>query len=130
MFLPRRWTDSNTRPFRRAEKSRGDWRSTSGCRTRRRSIVLPGRSGRSPRTMVSTSGSSGMGRALARLSLGPGELLLGPGESIGGAIGTAIVREGYRGIRNKADFERVQATDEPVLLSLGRKRTLVELLKG
>lgn len=55
-------------------------------------------------------------------------VLLGPGESIGGAIGMALVREGWRGIRSKEDFVRVQESDAPVLLSLGRKGVLAAAL--
>jgi len=55
-------------------------------------------------------------------------LLLGPGESIGGSIGMAIVREGYRGIHCRDDFDRVQSGDDPVLISAGRKGVLEALL--
>jgi hypothetical protein len=55
-------------------------------------------------------------------------VLLGPGESIGGAIGMALVREGYSGIRSKDDFARVQESDAPVLLSLGRRGVLAAVL--
>ena len=45
---------------------------------------------------------------------------LGPGDSLGGAIGQALVLEGWDGIRSKSDFRERQASGEPILLSLGR----------
>lgn len=43
----------------------------------------------------------------------------GPGTGLGALCGQAIVAEGYRGIRTRADFERAQASD-PVVLSIRR----------
>ena len=48
-------------------------------------------------------------------------VLLGPGDSLGGAIGQTLVREGWRGIGSKTEFLARQASDDPILLSLGRK---------
>jgi malonyl CoA-acyl carrier protein transacylase len=47
-------------------------------------------------------------------------VLPGPGNSLGGICGQLIVGEGYRGIRTRAHFEAVQASDRPVLLSMRR----------
>jgi [acyl-carrier-protein] S-malonyltransferase len=46
-------------------------------------------------------------------------MLPGPGSSLGGICGRAVVAEGYRGIRNRADFEAVQERDG-LMLSLHR----------
>lgn len=52
--------------------------------------------------------------------LAPDALVLtGPGESIGGSLGAAILQEGWRGLRQRDAFRRRQ-TDDPVLLSLAR----------
>ena len=47
-------------------------------------------------------------------------VLLGPGQTLGGAIGQTLVNEGWRGIRSKADFIERQRSGDPVLLSMGR----------
>lgn len=47
-------------------------------------------------------------------------VLPGPGNSLGGICGQLIVAEGYRGIRSRADFDVVQASDRPVILSMHR----------
>lgn len=50
----------------------------------------------------------------------PDELVLtGPGNSLGGVCGQILVRLGWRGVRSKADFERLQASDRPVVRSMG-----------
>jgi len=46
-------------------------------------------------------------------------MLPGPGNSLGGICGRAVVAEGYRGIRNRANFEAVQERDG-LMLSLHR----------
>lgn len=46
-------------------------------------------------------------------------LLLGPGGSLGGAIGQVMARMGWRGIRSKQDFARAQASTSPVLITPG-----------
>lgn len=46
-------------------------------------------------------------------------VLPGPGNSLGGICGQALVREGYHGIRSRADFEAQQASDA-ILLSMRR----------
>lgn len=55
-------------------------------------------------------------------------VLLGPGDTLGGAIGQTLVMEGWNGIRSKADFVARQKSEEPVLLSLGREGVLESLL--
>jgi len=47
-------------------------------------------------------------------------LLPGPGGSLGAPTAQLIVREGYRGIRSRREFEAVQAGPAPVLLSMRR----------
>jgi malonyl CoA-acyl carrier protein transacylase len=46
-------------------------------------------------------------------------ILLGPGDTLGGAIAQALIAIGWRGLTCKADFMARQASD-PVLLSMGR----------
>lgn len=46
-------------------------------------------------------------------------VLLGPGNPLGGAAAAALIRAGWRGMRDRADFEAVQASDTPVLVSMG-----------
>jgi malonyl CoA-acyl carrier protein transacylase len=46
-------------------------------------------------------------------------ILLGPGDSLGGAIAQALIAIGWRGLRSKADFQEMQAAS-PFLLSMGR----------
>lgn len=47
-------------------------------------------------------------------------LLPGPGGSLGAACAHLVVAEGYRGIRSRDDFEQVQRSDAPILLSMRR----------
>jgi malonyl CoA-acyl carrier protein transacylase len=47
-------------------------------------------------------------------------VLPGPGNTLGGTIGQILVMEGYRGIRSRDDFERVQEGDTPVVWSMRR----------
>ncbi|HEY5721942.1 MAG TPA: ACP S-malonyltransferase [Allosphingosinicella sp.] len=47
-------------------------------------------------------------------------ILLGPGDSLGGAIAQALIAIEWRGLRSKADFQAMQA-GEPFLLSMGRE---------
>jgi malonyl CoA-acyl carrier protein transacylase len=53
-------------------------------------------------------------------------ILLGPGDTLGGAIAQALIAIEWRGLRSKADFQEMQAS-APMLLSMGREeqRTLV-----
>ena len=53
-------------------------------------------------------------------------ILLGPGDSLGGAIAQALIAIQWRGLRSKADFQEMQAR-QPYLLAMGREdqRTLV-----
>lgn len=46
-------------------------------------------------------------------------VLPGPGNSLGGICGQGLVREGYRGIHSRAEFEEHQQA-EPVILSMRR----------
>ncbi|HGY91507.1 MAG TPA: ACP S-malonyltransferase [Planctomycetes bacterium] len=47
-------------------------------------------------------------------------VLLGPGATLGGAIAQVLIQEHWRGIRSKSDFQAIQGSEEPVLLSMGR----------
>jgi [acyl-carrier-protein] S-malonyltransferase len=47
-------------------------------------------------------------------------ILLGPGDSLGGAIAQALIAIEWRGLRSKADFQEMQASS-PYLLSMGRE---------
>lgn len=48
-------------------------------------------------------------------------ILLGPGDTLGGAIAQALIAIQWRGLRSKADFQAMQASSHPVLLSMGRE---------
>lgn len=48
-------------------------------------------------------------------------VLLGPGDTLGGAIGQTLALEGWNGIRSKSDFVARQKSDRPLLLSMGRE---------
>ncbi len=51
----------------------------------------------------------------------PEQLVLpGPGNTLGGVCGQIQVAEGWRGVRSKADFERMQAGDSPLVVSMRR----------
>ena len=47
-------------------------------------------------------------------------VLLGPGDTLGGAIAQALIAIEWRGLRSKADFQDMQAAD-PFLISMGRE---------
>lgn len=53
-------------------------------------------------------------------------VLLGPGNTLGGAIAQALIAISWKGLSSKADFQAMQA-ESPFLLSMGREdqRTLV-----
>jgi [acyl-carrier-protein] S-malonyltransferase len=55
-------------------------------------------------------------------------VLLGPGDTLGGAIAQALIAIGWNGLRSKSDFQEMQARD-PFLISMGREdqRGLVTL---
>jgi malonyl CoA-acyl carrier protein transacylase len=44
----------------------------------------------------------------------------GPGNSLGGPVGQIVVGEGWRGVHSKEDFQRVQESDAPILVSMRR----------
>ena len=48
-------------------------------------------------------------------------ILLGPGDTLGGAIAQALIGIEWRGLRSKADFMAAQVSDAPVLLAMGRE---------
>jgi [acyl-carrier-protein] S-malonyltransferase len=47
-------------------------------------------------------------------------VLPGPGNTLGGILGQVLVSEGWSGIRSKADFQAVQASDSPLVESVRR----------
>jgi len=47
-------------------------------------------------------------------------VLLGPGESMGGAIAQTMIAEGWRGLHNREDFVTAQKTDGPPLIAMNR----------
>ena len=47
-------------------------------------------------------------------------ILLGPGDSLGGAIAQALIGIGWQGLRSKRDFQEMQASS-PFLLAMGRE---------
>jgi malonyl CoA-acyl carrier protein transacylase len=47
-------------------------------------------------------------------------ILLGPGDTLGGAIAQALIAIQWRGLRSKRDFQEMQAAD-PFLISMGRE---------
>jgi [acyl-carrier-protein] S-malonyltransferase len=48
-------------------------------------------------------------------------ILLGPGDTLGGAIAQALIAIEWRALRSKADFQAVQESDAPILVSMGRE---------
>jgi malonyl CoA-acyl carrier protein transacylase len=48
-------------------------------------------------------------------------VLLGPGDTLGGAIAQALIAIGWRGLGSKKDFQELQASDSPFLLAMGRE---------
>ncbi len=44
----------------------------------------------------------------------------GPGNSLGGVCGQILVQQGWRGIHAREDFDRVQQSDAPILISMRR----------
>ena len=44
----------------------------------------------------------------------------GPGNTLGGVCGQILVEEGWRGIRSREDFDRLQAGEDPILVSMRR----------
>lgn len=47
-------------------------------------------------------------------------VLLGPGESMGGAIAQTMIAEGWRGLHNRQDFISAQKSDQPPLIAMNR----------
>ncbi|HEY5712393.1 MAG TPA: ACP S-malonyltransferase [Allosphingosinicella sp.] len=48
-------------------------------------------------------------------------ILLGPGDTLGGAIAQALIAIEWQGMKSKQDFQEIQASSEPILLSMGRE---------
>lgn len=58
-------------------------------------------------------------------------VLLGPGNSLGGAIGQILIQNEWRGVKNKEDFTAMQK-EQPFLISMGQtaQKNLVTLQKA
>ncbi len=54
-------------------------------------------------------------------------VLLGPGGNLGGATAQAMIAEGWKGVRSKGDFQRLQS-DAPFVLSMARPEQRERLL--
>lgn len=51
----------------------------------------------------------------------PAQIYLpGPGNTLGGVLGQALIAAGWRGIRGKADFQRAQESQSPPVVSMRR----------
>ncbi len=48
-------------------------------------------------------------------------ILLGPGDTLGGAIAQALIGIEWRGLRSKRDFQEMQSSSSPFLLAMGRE---------
>ena len=46
-------------------------------------------------------------------------IVLGPGETLGGAVAQSLIAAGWRGLKSKSDFQALQAAD-PFVLAMGR----------
>lgn len=55
-------------------------------------------------------------------------VLLGPGETLGGAIAQVMIAEGWRGMRQRADFIAAQKSDHPPLISMNRPEQAAHIL--
>jgi acyl transferase domain-containing protein len=59
--------------------------------------------------------------ATALGELGPDAIVLpGPGDSLGGPLGQILVAQRWRGLRSRADFLALQASDRPIVLAMHR----------
>ncbi|HSR69108.1 MAG TPA: ACP S-malonyltransferase [Acidobacteriota bacterium] len=47
-------------------------------------------------------------------------VLLGPGESLGGALAQVLIAEGWRGLSDRESFQKAQRSGQPPLISLNR----------
>ena len=47
-------------------------------------------------------------------------VLLGPGDTLGGAVAQILISEGWTGLRSKTAFQGRQRSDAPILFSMGR----------
>ncbi|MBI4576161.1 MAG: ACP S-malonyltransferase [Planctomycetes bacterium] len=53
---------------------------------------------------------------------------LGPGDTLGAALGAVLVEEGWSGVRSRSDFLERQRGDAPLVLSMGRPADRARLL--
>ena len=59
--------------------------------------------------------------ATALGELGPDVIVLpGPGDSLGGALAQILIAQRWRGLRDRADFVAMQASDRPIVLAMQR----------
>ena len=57
-------------------------------------------------------------------------ILLGPGDTLGGAIAQALIAIRWQGMASKQDFQAVQASGTPFLLSMGREEQRALVVAG
>lgn len=59
--------------------------------------------------------------ATAMGELGPDAVVLpGPGDNLGGAVAQILIARGWRGLRDRRDFQEAQAGERPIVLSMSR----------
>jgi len=69
--------------------------------------------------------------ATALGELGPDVIVLpGPGDSLGGPVGQILVAERWRGVRDRADFLAIQASDRPIVLAMHRPEQRARVVAG
>jgi len=54
----------------------------------------------------------------------------GPGDSLGGPVGQILVAERWRGVRDRADFLAIQASDRPIVLAMHRPEQRARVVAG
>ena len=68
---------------------------------------------------------------VALAEFGPEALvLLGPGDSMGAAVGQTLVRTGWWGIEDRSAFQARQVSDRSVVFSMGRPEQAREVQEG
>jgi [acyl-carrier-protein] S-malonyltransferase len=69
--------------------------------------------------------------ATALGELGPDVIVLpGPGDTLGGPIGQILVAERWRGLRDRAGFLALQASEQPIVLAMHRPEQRARVVRG
>lgn len=69
--------------------------------------------------------------ATALGELGPDVIILpGPGDTLGGPIGQILVAERWRGVRDRAGFLALQASEQPIVLAMHRPEQRARVVRG